>query len=109
MTTFATKLPQGIRKLPSGGSTIANRLRVYFSESYTHPLKEKHPFPMERYQAVQKTLRERLAQTFDSSQIDVVEPRQLASIKEVQLAHDPNYVSNFINGNLSTQELRTIG
>ncbi len=76
-------------------------LHLFYSDLYTIPLPPGHKFPMHKYRA----LRESLA---DDPRFEF-EPSPLASREQVELAHDPFYVSRFLEGGLSRAEIRRIG
>jgi acetoin utilization deacetylase AcuC-like enzyme len=76
-------------------------LRLFYSDLYTIPLPPGHKFPMAKYRA----LREALS---GDSRFEF-QPSPLAAREEIELAHDPSYVSRFLEGRLSAAEIRRIG
>lgn len=76
-------------------------LRVFYSDLYTIPLPAGHKFPMHKYRALREALADDPAFEF--------EPSPLALPHEIELAHDPLYVARFLEGRLTTQEIRRIG
>jgi acetoin utilization deacetylase AcuC-like enzyme len=75
--------------------------RLFYNDQYVIPLPEGHKFPRQKY----GMLRSLLAQEnlFDFQPAPLAEPSTLA------LAHDPAYVSHFVNGTLSAAAVRRIG
>jgi acetoin utilization deacetylase AcuC-like enzyme len=76
-------------------------LRLFYSDLYTIPLPEGHKFPMHKYRALRAALEGDARFEF--------QPSPLATPEEIELAHDPAYVRRFLEGRLSTQEIRRIG
>ena len=76
-------------------------LRLYYCDHYPIPLPAEHRFPMRKYQL----LRERLAA---AGGFDLGEAR-LADRDEIELVHDPEYVSSFLKGMLEPADMRRIG
>ncbi len=75
--------------------------RLFYCDHYAIPLPPGHKFPMSKYRQV----RDLLAQTgfyhFECAPV--------ASPGMVELAHDPEYVRQFIQGNLPASAIRRIG
>ena len=76
-------------------------LHLFYSDLYTIPLPAGHKFPMHKYRALRAALEEDSRFEF--------EPSPLASAEEIELAHDPAYVARFLEGRLTTAEIRRIG
>ncbi len=76
-------------------------LHLFYSDLYTIPLPAGHKFPMHKYRALREALSGDPRFEF--------EPSPLADAATVELAHDPNYVRRFLNGQLSASEIRRIG
>jgi acetoin utilization deacetylase AcuC-like enzyme len=77
------------------------RLRVHYCDQHQIPLPAGHKFPIRKYRLV----RERLEAThlFDLC------PAPFASVDAIQLAHDPEYVSSFLDGTIAANSMRRIG
>lgn len=75
--------------------------RLFFTDQYTLTLPEGHKFPARKYELV----RQLLLQDGDFS----FELASLPSQEVIQLAHDPAYVHDFIDGTLSSAAVRRIG
>jgi len=74
---------------------------LYYTDQYVIPLPEGHRFPIQKY----RMTRDLLAR---DGQFRFV-PAPLAEREVVELAHDPEYVSAFLQGALSPQAIRRIG
>ncbi len=77
-------------------------LKAFYSDQFVLPLPRGHRFPMAKY----GVLRGRVAA--DLPQIELIEP-QAASVEQLLLAHDADYVARIIRGDLSASEQRAIG
>lgn len=76
-------------------------LPLYYDPIYTDGLSPEARFPRDRYRL--------LAERLDGHpNIEICKPR-LASIDELKLAHDPDYVDAFINGQLPPKAILRIG
>src|SRR5579862_8746490 len=77
------------------------RMRVYYCDHHEIPLPAGHRFPIRKY----ALLREMLAGegSFD------LQPAPAATAAEIELAHDPQYVRDFLEGTLTTPVMRRIG
>ncbi len=76
-------------------------MRLFYCDHFEIPLPEGHKFPIEKY----RLLRERIA----SDGFWRLEAAMPASVETVALAHDPQYVTQFVNGTLSAAAMRRIG
>lgn len=76
-------------------------MRVYYSDHFVLPLPPGHRFPMAKY----RMLRE-VVTTFPGLKL---EEAPIASIEQLKLAHDEDYVDRVIRGLLSPAEQREIG
>ncbi|MBK9171301.1 MAG: histone deacetylase [Bryobacterales bacterium] len=76
-------------------------MTLYYADCYAIPLPPGHKFPMEKYRLV----RDRLAACggFQFSEAPFADPAVIA------LAHDPGYVSAFLDGTLEPAIVRRIG
>jgi acetoin utilization deacetylase AcuC-like enzyme len=76
-------------------------VRLFYCDHFEIPLPAGHKFPMEKY----RLLRERIvADGFWN-----LEAAPPASAETIALAHDPDYVSRFIDGTLPAAAMRRIG
>jgi acetoin utilization deacetylase AcuC-like enzyme len=76
-------------------------MRAYYSDHFVLPLPPGHRFPMAKYQL----LRDRLA-TFPGLSL---EEAPMASIEQLRLVHESDYVERVLCGMLSPAEQREIG
>jgi len=74
---------------------------LFYTDQYTLPLPEGHRFPIQKY----RMTRDLLA----ADGVFCFEPAPLADRETVELAHDPEYVTAFLEGTLSPQAIRRIG
>ncbi len=75
--------------------------RVFYTDHHSIPLPDGHKFPITKY----RLLRERL----EREQLFRFDPAPLARREVIELAHDPDYVSQFLNGSLDPKAMRRIG
>jgi acetoin utilization deacetylase AcuC-like enzyme len=77
------------------------RLRVHYCDQHEIQLPAGHKFPIRKY----RLIRERLEAIglFDMC------PAPFASVDAIQLAHDPEYVSSFLDGTIAASSMRRIG
>ncbi len=75
-------------------------MKIYYCDHHEIPLPAGHKFPLGKY----RLLREKL-----SADGFRLEPAPLATPETVSLAHDPDYVRDFINGRLDPKAMRRIG
>ncbi len=76
-------------------------LQIYYSDHFVLPLPQGHRFPMQKYQM----LRDEVAILNDVH----LEEAPLASIDDLLLAHDKEYIERVIQGQLDASEQREIG
>jgi acetoin utilization deacetylase AcuC-like enzyme len=76
-------------------------VRLFYCDQFEIPLPPGHKFPMEKY----RLLRERLA----ADGFWKLETAAPASAEVISLAHDREYVSQFIKGTLPSSAMRRIG
>lgn len=76
-------------------------LPLYYDPIYTDGIDPTARFPRDRYRLLYERLK-------DHQQIDLRRPR-LATRSELELAHAPNYVDQFLTGTLSPEAIRRIG
>jgi len=79
----------------------ADAVRVHYCDQHEIPLPAAHRFPIQKY----RLIRERLEKTrlFDLC------PAPFAPVCAIQLAHDPEYVSCFLDGTIPPASMRRIG
>lgn len=82
---------------------IAKRsgVRLFYCDHFEIPLPAGHKFPMEKY----RLLRERIVK----DGFWQLEPSFPAPVETIALAHDPEYVAQFLNGTLPSSAMRRIG
>ena len=76
---------------------------LYYTDHHEIVLPPGHKFPMPKYRMVRETL-----QRTDGARL-CFEPAPLASTSVIELAHDPEYVRQFMTGALPPKALRRIG
>lgn len=74
---------------------------LFYTDHYTLPLPEGHRFPILKYRMTRDLL--------EQDGRFRLEPAPLADRETVELAHDSEYVSAFLEGTLSVQAIRRIG
>lgn len=79
-------------------------MKVYYSDHFTLPLPEGHRFPIEKYALLRKRV---MADGIITNGNAIVPPQ--ATLDQLRLAHNPEYVQRVINGELSEKEVRRIG
>jgi len=77
------------------------RLRVHYCDQHEIPLPAGHRFPIRKY----RLIRERL----EPMQLFDLHSAPFAPVHEIQLAHDPEYVSCFLDGTIAPASMRRIG
>ena len=75
--------------------------RLFYTDEYPLPLPPGHKFPISKY----RLLRTRLEQT----NLFALEAAPLANRETITLAHEANYVDDFLHGRLSDAAIRRIG
>ncbi len=76
-------------------------MRLFYCDHYEIPLPDGHKFPMRKY----RLLRETIA----SEGFWELVPASPATLETIALAHDPEYVKQFIEGTLPPAAIRRIG
>jgi acetoin utilization deacetylase AcuC-like enzyme len=79
-------------------------LKIFYTDIFTFPLPETHPFPIKKYDL----LRSRISEELGDQRTDLQVPKP-ASKDEILRAHDPAYIRRFFNGELTDREIRRIG
>ena len=75
--------------------------RLFYTDHYPLPLPDGHRFPITKYRLVRETL--------ERDGLFAFAPAPLAKPEVIALAHDPQYVDQFVRGELSVQAMRRIG
>lgn len=79
--------------------------RFFYDETYTGAIDDDSRFPKHRYRLVRETLEKRgLAGRW----LQLEHPRR-ATVEELELVHDSEYVENFLTGRLADDQVRKIG
>ncbi|HTB10482.1 MAG TPA: histone deacetylase [Bryobacteraceae bacterium] len=76
-------------------------MRLFYCDHFDIPLPAGHKFPIDKY----RLLRERII----ADGFWRLEPATPATVETLQLAHDPEYVAQFVNGSLPAGAMRRIG
>jgi acetoin utilization deacetylase AcuC-like enzyme len=76
-------------------------VRLFYCDHFTIPLPDGHKFPIEKY----RLLRERIV----ADGFWRLEPASPAPVETIALAHDRDYVAQFVDGTLSSSAMRRIG
>ena len=92
-------------KLSRSSFSAGRKTVLYYNDVYEVELPVTHKFPMKKYRLVRETLQQEYSN--DPNIEFNVSP--LASIEELQLTHCPDYVNRFVNGQLTTEEVRKTG
>lgn len=79
-------------------------LQLHYSTLYTDAISPEARFPRARYRLV----REALQPAVEASRIQIL-PSRLASVAEIEVAHEPAYVQDFVEGRLDKKRVRRIG
>jgi acetoin utilization deacetylase AcuC-like enzyme len=87
---------------PRPRSNIA--LKIYYTDHFVLPLPDGHRFPMTKY----RRLRDRIVQSPVHNNDRLLVP-PAASIDQLCLAHEPEYVERVLRGTLSPTEIKRIG
>ena len=89
---------------PTNGDTPNHRLSIWYHPIYTNGIHPEARFPRDRYtKLVSKLQSDRC-----SSQFFFKQPTE-ANRDELIVAHNPEYVYNFLNQNLTEKEIKRIG
>lgn len=76
-------------------------LRLFYCDQYVLDLPPGHRFPARKYRLLREAL--------DGDPRFLLSPSPLAEPEQVAAAHDPEYVRQFLSGELSADEIRRIG
>jgi acetoin utilization deacetylase AcuC-like enzyme len=79
-------------------------VKAFYTDHFVLPLPEGHSFPMAKYRA----LRERVVEDCVVDPLDLLEPAP-ASVAQLVLVHDPDYVTAVFDGTLEREHQRRIG
>lgn len=74
-------------------------MKVYYCDHYEIPLPAGHKFPIRKYRLLREALTGLVA-------FEAAEP---ASVETIALAHDRDYVEQFVNGTIDPKAMRRIG
>ena len=74
---------------------------LYYTDHHHFPLPEGHRFPVTKYRRIRELL--------ESTGLFDLRPAPLAEASQVEVAHDPDYVRQFIEGTLPRETMRRIG
>ncbi len=74
---------------------------LFYTDHHVLPLPEGHRFPIRKYRMLRELL--------EKDEFFEFRPAPLADARTVELAHDPQYVADFLTGALSPQAIRRIG
>ena len=86
----------------SGSSLVP--MRIWYHDLYTSGIHHDSRFPRERYQMLKK----RIKSSKDSYLIDFVPPA-CASVNDLLMVHDADFVRRFVEGELDDREINRIG
>jgi acetoin utilization deacetylase AcuC-like enzyme len=89
---------------PINDEKSSHRLSIWYHPIYTNGIHPDARFPRDRY----TKLLEKLKNSEHSNKFIIQQPTE-ASRNELILAHDPCYVDNFLNQNLTEKEMKRIG
>jgi len=89
---------------PINDEKSSHRLSIWYHPIYTNGIHPDARFPRDRY----TKLLEKLKNPEHSNKFIIQQPTE-ASRNELILAHDPCYVDNFLNQNLTEKEIKRIG
>jgi acetoin utilization deacetylase AcuC-like enzyme len=76
-------------------------VRLFYCDHFAIPLPEQHRFPIEKYRLLRESI---IKDGFWR-----LEPAIPAAVETIALAHDPEYVAQFVKGTLSSSAMRRIG
>lgn len=79
-------------------------MNLYYSDHFTFPVPEGHPFPIEKY----TLLRRRIMEAAIVPPAEILEA-DAAKDGDILRVHAPAYVQRFVDGQLTTAEIRKIG
>ena len=79
-------------------------MRIFYTDQFTIPLPAKHTFPVQKYAMLRKRL---LASNRIAMENFHIPPA--ATLEDIMRVHDENYIRRFINGELTSREIRPIG
>jgi acetoin utilization deacetylase AcuC-like enzyme len=95
------KVPGAIAQSAMARFEAGLRPILYYTDHYEFPLPEGHRFPIAKYRLIREFLEA-------SGRFDL-RPAPLAEASQVELAHDPDYVRQFVAGTLPREKMRRIG
>lgn len=100
---FFRYLDRSINEYVATKRVTLSTMKVFYCDHFVLPLPPDHRFPMQKY----RRLRERVVQR-NHGRFELREP-QPASVSELRLAHDDDYVKQVLNGQLDSTQIRALG
>ena len=79
-------------------------MKIFYTDTFTIPLPEKHSFPRDKY----SLLRMRISERLGDQPIDMQIPEP-ASDGTILRAHSETYLRRFVQGDLTSKEIRRVG
>ena len=95
---------QNDNEFSKSGEKSNYRFSIWYHPIYTDGIHPDARFPRDRY----TKLVEKLKNPEHSKKFDIKQPSK-ASRNQLVIAHDPNYVDNFLNQTLTEKEIKRIG
>lgn len=90
---------------------------IYYNDVYKVQLPPNHRFPMDKYRQVREMVQQKISHLQNSSSSSTVnnsinctfDVSPLASIEELQSTHSLKYITRYIQGQQTPQEIRQVG
>lgn len=79
-------------------------MKIFYTDTFTFPLPEKHSFPKDKY----LLLRMRISERLGDQAIDMQVPEP-ASDKAILRSHSEEYLRRLVQGDLTSKEIRRVG
>jgi acetoin utilization deacetylase AcuC-like enzyme len=79
-------------------------LKIFYADQFAMPLPARHTFPVQKYARLRKRLL-----TANRISMDNFHVSPAATLEEITRVHDQDYIQRFLNGDLTSKELRPIG
>jgi acetoin utilization deacetylase AcuC-like enzyme len=86
-------------------SKFSTFVQFYYNDIYEVDLPPNHRFPMEKYRKVRKTVQAE----YENNQNVVWSPSPLATFDELSTTHCKDYITRYMSGNMTPQEVRKAG
>lgn len=77
------------------------RVQIFYTDQFVLPLPPGHRFPMSKYARVREQV--------EAAALGVLKIPDPATLEQLALAHDPDYVARVCDGRLTPAEIREIG